>query len=111
MTKKNLRNKIIKASTVVAVFGASLTSAFFLTPNAVKKGTFNIPDETEADDDKAPHFSQFVAKLTNDTGIIVVDANMGPQTLYLLKDTDSDTYYVNLRTEGIIPNTVRLWYT
>lgn len=49
--------------------------------------------------------------LTNDTGIIVVDADMGPQTLYLLKDTDSDTYYVNLRTEGIIPNTVRLWYT
>ena len=69
MNKKGLKNKIIKASAVIAVFSTSLAAAYFLTPNTVKKGVFNLPDETDADNDSAPHFSQFVTRLTNDIGI------------------------------------------
>lgn len=54
--------------------------------------------------------NQLYNRITNNTGVIHI-TNTNPKSYFLIKDLDDDSgYYVNLEIEGIIPESIHLYY-
>ena len=73
---KKLKTILIRTGTGIMVFAASLTGAYLLTPNSVRKSVFSqnsgLTPKTNTEESEAGfayHFSDFVNQLMKDTGI------------------------------------------
>lgn len=70
-------NKVVKNILKVGLgsmtFFLAVGCAYFLTPNRVKKGTFELPSQDEPLEDS--HFMKFINRFTEDTGITESEEN------------------------------------
>ena len=93
---KKVKTRIIKTTTVVAAFILSLTGAYFLTPNATKKGTFNIIDQGDASESTS-HFSDLITRFTTDTGIL--DDEVSKERTYYGLSAEFDNFSLSFKKD------------